>query len=35
MSMGEYFIIKILNDNNITYIKEKRFDDCRFPDTDS
>lgn len=35
MSMGEYFIIKILNDNNITYVKEKRFDDCRFPDTDS
>ena len=32
-SIGEVKILKFLNDNNIGYIKEKKFDDCRNPKT--
>ena len=35
ISMGESKIISLLISNNIKYVTEKRFDDCRFPDTDS
>ena len=34
-SMGEITIKKILQENNIDFEMEKRFDDCRLPDTDS
>ena len=32
-SRGEELITKILNENNINFIREKSFDSCRFPDT--
>lgn len=32
-SKGEYIISQLLNENNIKYIKEKTFSDCRFVDT--
>lgn len=34
-SIGEEKIIKILNDNNITFIKEKTFDDFYYEDTNT
>lgn len=32
-SYGEYIIEKLLQENNIPYVKEKTFDTCRFTDT--
>lgn len=34
-SKGEQAIIKILQENNIPYIYQKRFENCRFPNTNS
>lgn len=34
-SYGSYKIEKILQENNIPYVKEKTFDSCRFPETNA
>lgn len=34
ISVGEFKIKQILEKNNITFIQQKIFEDCRFPDTD-